>query len=53
MEKAIQFMQPYAPVGIIGSDLLGTAALPGRLIEAKEPSIEAIRRLSVASEVMR
>jgi hypothetical protein len=52
MEKAIQFMQPYAPVEIIGLGLLG-AALRGRLIEAKVPSIEAIRRLPVASEVIR
>jgi hypothetical protein len=53
MEKAIQFMQPYPPVGIIGLGLLGTAALPGRQIEAKVPSIEAIRRLPFASEVIR
>ena len=45
-------MQPYAPVGIIGLGLRGTA-LPGRLIDAKLPSIEAIPRPPVASEVIR
>jgi 3-hydroxyisobutyrate dehydrogenase-like beta-hydroxyacid dehydrogenase len=42
-------MQPYAPVGIIGLGLMGTA-LSGRLIDAEVPSIEAIRRRPIASE---
>jgi hypothetical protein len=52
MEITSIIMQPYAPVGIIGLGLRGTA-LPGRLIDAKLPSIEAIPRRLIASEVIR
>jgi hypothetical protein len=52
MEMTSIIMQPYAPVGIIGLGLRGTV-LPGRLIDTKLPSIEAISRRPVASEVIR
>ncbi len=42
-------MQPYAPVAIIGLGLMG-GSLSVRLIDAKVPPIEAIRRRPIASE---